>query len=109
MVDGVEPADPEVFRTMLAQTERLGRLVQQLLDLSRLESGALQLDRREFDVAPMLELAVRRLNEGAELYGDSILDKDDQVLEADREEELADDINYTLALAARRRARRLRP
>ncbi len=59
LVDGVEPPDPETLATMLAQTERLGRLVQQLLDLSRLESGAIPLDRREFDVAPMLELAVR--------------------------------------------------
>lgn len=59
LIDGVEPPDPETLRTMLAQVERLGRLVQQLLDLSRLESGTLPLDRREFDVAPMLELAVR--------------------------------------------------
>lgn len=66
LVDGVETADPELLRTMLCQVERLGRLVQQLLDLSRLESGALPLDRREFDVAPMLELAVResRLHSG---------------------------------------------
>ena len=66
IVDGVEPPDPEKLRTMLAQVERLGRLVQQLLDLSRLESGTLPLDRREFDVAPMLELAVRetRLHAG---------------------------------------------
>src|SRR5262245_56913607 len=52
---------------MLAQVERLGRLVQQLLDLSRLESGGVPLDRRVFDVAPMLELAVRetRLHAGS--------------------------------------------
>ena len=45
LVDGVGKADPETLRTMLAQVERLGRLVQQLLDLSRLESGTLPLDR----------------------------------------------------------------
>ena len=49
IVDGVAPPDPETLRTMLAQVERLGRLVQQLLDLSRLESGTLPLDRRLFD------------------------------------------------------------
>ena len=51
---------------MLAQVERLGRLVQQLLDLSRLESGTLPLDRRLFEIEPMLELAVResRLHAG---------------------------------------------
>ncbi len=59
LVDGVEEVDPLTLQTMLAQTQRLGRLVTQLLDLSRLESGAVPLDRREFVVAPMLELAVR--------------------------------------------------
>jgi len=59
LVDGVGRADPETLRTMLAQVERLGRLVQQLLDLSRLESGTLPLDRNFFDVRPMLEHAIR--------------------------------------------------
>ncbi len=35
LVDGVESPDPQTFRTMLAQVERLGRLVTQLLDWSR--------------------------------------------------------------------------
>src|SRR3979490_614057 len=48
-----------MFRTMLAQVERPGRLVTQLLDLSRLESGAVPLDWSEFDVQPVLEHAVR--------------------------------------------------
>ncbi len=55
LVDGIEPADPETLRTMLRQAERLGRLVAQLLDLSRLESGAVPLQRRVFEVAPLLE------------------------------------------------------
>ncbi len=59
LVDGVEAPDPHTFRTMLAQVERLGRLVTQLLDLSRLESGAVPLDWSEFDVKPVLEHAVR--------------------------------------------------
>jgi len=57
IVDGVEPADPEVLRTMLAQTERLGRMVSQLLDLSRLESGGSPLHSRSFALAPLLEQA----------------------------------------------------
>jgi signal transduction histidine kinase len=44
---------------MLAQVERLGRLVKQLLDLSRLESGVVPLERTEFRVEPLLEHAVR--------------------------------------------------
>jgi signal transduction histidine kinase len=59
LVDGVTEPDPETFRTMLTQVERLGRLVKQLLDLSRLESGAVPLDRTEFRVEPLLAHAVR--------------------------------------------------
>ncbi|HET7721673.1 MAG TPA: ATP-binding protein [Acidimicrobiales bacterium] len=55
LVDGVEPADPETLRTMLRQVERLGALVTQLLDLSRLESGAVPLQRRSFELRPLLE------------------------------------------------------
>jgi signal transduction histidine kinase len=59
LVDGVEPPDPQTLRTMLAQVERLGRLVTQLLDLSRLEAGTVPLDRQPFPIAPLLEHAVR--------------------------------------------------
>jgi signal transduction histidine kinase len=59
LVDGVAEPDPETFRTMLTQVERLGRLVKQLLDLSRLESGAVPLERTEFRVEPLLAHAVR--------------------------------------------------
>lgn len=55
LVDGVAAADPETFRTMLKQVERLGRLVSQLLDLSRLESGALPLQRRVFPIREVLD------------------------------------------------------
>ena len=54
VVDGVEPPDPETLRTMLKQVERLSRLVAQLLDLSRLESGAATLERRTFAVGEVL-------------------------------------------------------
>ncbi len=57
LVDGVEPANPETMRTMLRQVERLGTLVAQLLDLSRLESGAVPLQRRSFELGPLLEEA----------------------------------------------------
>ena len=42
----------------LAQTERLGRLVAQLLDLSRMESGAQPLAPVAFPVRPLLERAL---------------------------------------------------
>jgi signal transduction histidine kinase len=68
IVDGVAEPDPETFATMLAQVERLGRLVQQLLDLSRLESGTLALDRRHFEIEPMLDLALRE----SRLHSDAV-------------------------------------
>ena len=55
MVDGVAEPDPETLQTALAQTERLGRLVTELLDLSRIDAGVVPLDRDEFDVAEFLE------------------------------------------------------
>ena len=54
-MDGVEAPDAEVLGTMLRATERLGRLVAQLLDLSRLEAGTEVVDRQPFDLADVLE------------------------------------------------------
>ncbi|MDQ3931885.1 MAG: HAMP domain-containing histidine kinase [Actinomycetota bacterium] len=59
LVDGVEEPDRETFEAMLAQVQRLGRLVGQLLDLSRLESGAVPFEVRPFAIRPVLEDAVR--------------------------------------------------
>ena len=54
VVDGVAEPDPATLRTALAQTQRLGRLVAELLDLSRIDAGALALDREVVALAPML-------------------------------------------------------
>jgi signal transduction histidine kinase len=54
VVDGVAPADPTTLRTALAQTERLGRLVAELLDLSRVDAGVTPLDLEHFELGPML-------------------------------------------------------
>jgi signal transduction histidine kinase len=64
LVDGVEPPDPSALRTALFQTERLGRLVEQLLDLSRLESGKLALHPAPFPVRSLLEQATRECELG---------------------------------------------
>jgi signal transduction histidine kinase len=53
VVDGVAAADPATLRTALTQTERLGRLVTELLDLSRIDAGVLALDLDEFAVADL--------------------------------------------------------
>jgi signal transduction histidine kinase len=59
LVDGVESPDPETFETMLRQVQRLGRLVAQLLDLSKLESGAVPLQRQPFVVGPLIDKVLR--------------------------------------------------
>ena len=59
LVDGVDTPSPDQLETALAQTERLGRLVEQLLDLSRLESGGLVMRRAPFSLAPMLDQVAR--------------------------------------------------
>ncbi|CAN5565670.1 HAMP domain-containing sensor histidine kinase [soil metagenome] len=69
IVDGVAPADQATLQTMLGQTQRLGRLVEQLLDLSRLESGTVPLELQPFAVKPMLEQTVRESSLGPEHGG----------------------------------------
>jgi signal transduction histidine kinase len=59
IVDGVAEAEPATMRTALAQTERLGRLVAELLDLSRLDAGVVPLNRAQIDVAGFLDGVVR--------------------------------------------------
>jgi signal transduction histidine kinase len=66
LVDGVEPTDPAALQTALAQTERLGRLVTQLLDLSKLESGGVPMRHEQFELAPLLDQAARECQLGGE-------------------------------------------
>ncbi|RAY10784.1 two-component sensor histidine kinase [Actinomadura craniellae] len=60
IADGVTPVRPDTLRVALDQTERLGRLVTQLLDLSRVDGGGALLDRTRFDVRPFLDAAVEQ-------------------------------------------------
>ncbi len=62
-VDGVEPVDPA---KLLVQVERLGRLVEQLLDLSKLEAGVAPLARTEFPAKELLDHVVREWRPAAE-------------------------------------------
>jgi signal transduction histidine kinase len=54
LVDGVEPVEPPALESMLRQVERLGTLVEQLLELSKLESGAVPLERLRIPVGALL-------------------------------------------------------
>jgi signal transduction histidine kinase len=60
IVDGVSEPDPATLRAALAQTERLGRLVTELLDLSKVNAGAIPLNRSDIDVTDFLIAAVEQ-------------------------------------------------
>ncbi|MFD7920115.1 ATP-binding protein [Streptomyces sp. NPDC059740] len=62
VVDGVIEPDPETMRTALRQTERLGRLVEHLLDLSRLDNGVVPLHAWRFEVWPYLSGVLKEAN-----------------------------------------------
>jgi signal transduction histidine kinase len=88
LLDGVERPDPETLQVMLAQSERLGRLVDQLLDLSRLESGDVPLERGSVELAPLVsevlsEIEVARPERGVRLA--DAVPKDIPPVFADRE------------------------
>jgi len=58
IVDGVAEPEPATLRTALHQTERLGHLVAELLDLSRLDAGVQPLRRVAVDVGYFLDTVV---------------------------------------------------
>jgi signal transduction histidine kinase len=61
LVDGVEQPDPHTLRVALGQTERLGRLVGQLLDLSLLESGGARVEPEPVTLRDFVKQAVHEV------------------------------------------------
>lgn len=57
IIDGVQEPDERTLLAAAAQVARLERMVEQLLDLSRMESEGLQLEPTDFDVAAMIARA----------------------------------------------------
>lgn len=72
MVDGVVEPDDEALSAALAMTERLGRLVGSLLDLSRLEAGAVGLDVVDVPVHDFLQDVVESARIAAEAADRSV-------------------------------------
>jgi signal transduction histidine kinase len=72
IVDGVAQAEPETMRTALTQTERLGRLVAELLDLSRLDAGVMALNHAPIDVPSFLDDVVREAAVNADGAGHDV-------------------------------------
>jgi signal transduction histidine kinase len=72
IVDGVAEPDSATLRVALAQTERLGHLVAEMLDLSRLDAGVVPLRRIEVEVADFLDEAVEQAAVNASGAGRSV-------------------------------------
>jgi signal transduction histidine kinase len=87
IVDGVAEPDPDLLRTALAQTERLGRLVAELLDLSSIDAGVHPLRTLRFELAPFIGevLDEARVVSGGRVTFASIVEPPDADLIADRE------------------------
>ncbi|WP_408022705.1 sensor histidine kinase [Streptacidiphilus fuscans] len=69
VVDGVVEPKPATMAAALEQTERLGRLVAHLLDLSKLADGVDALELRGFEVEPFLAGVLRGLTVDGSVSG----------------------------------------
>jgi signal transduction histidine kinase len=65
LLDGVEQPNRETLQVMLQQSERLSRLVVQLLDLSRLESGDIPFQRQPVALRPLVSEVVSEVGVGS--------------------------------------------
>jgi signal transduction histidine kinase len=86
LIDGVEAESAESLSVMLAHVERLGRLVEQLLDLSKLESGAVPLERSPVRASALLERVATDWRQGALARGiglQLVVEPESLVLNAD--------------------------
>jgi signal transduction histidine kinase len=88
LLDGVEQPDPMLIAVMLQQTERLSRLVDQLLELSRLESGDVPLTLEPVELSSLVEQVVNEVEvarAGRGIHVRNLVSHDLPLLEADRE------------------------
>ena len=69
LADGVVPSSPEALEGALQQTQRLGRLVGYLLDLSRVEAGVVGLELEDVRVRDLLDDAVAEAAAAAQTVG----------------------------------------
>ncbi|WP_441250288.1 HAMP domain-containing sensor histidine kinase [Kitasatospora sp. McL0602] len=85
VVDGVVQPNPRTLGAALEQTERLGRLVTHLLDLSKLDGGVVPLDARSFEVRPFLDGVLRGVTVDGATAGGAYARRDDVRLRLDVE------------------------
>jgi signal transduction histidine kinase len=69
IVDGVTDPDPAALEVALGETERLSDLVDDLLDLSRIDAGVIDIDVEQVALTPFLHEAVDAADLGARARG----------------------------------------
>lgn len=83
-VDGVGGPDPVALRTALDQAERLSALVSDLLDLARVDAGAVALSTSQVGVLDLLERGVAEARAtGRQVTYDVVVGPPDLAVEAD--------------------------
>jgi signal transduction histidine kinase len=80
-----EPAEVQGLSVILRQVERLSRLVEHLLDASRLRSGGSGLRRERFDLAALASEVVERMRSAAPRHALAVQAESAAPVEADRE------------------------
>jgi len=87
IADGIERPDRDTMQVMLNQTERLGRLVDQLLDLSKLDSGEVPLQLEPMALAPTVDRVISEFSVGRAVRDIALVAEvpEDLVVDADRE------------------------
>jgi histidine kinase len=62
LIDGVLPPTPETFQNIYRETDRLQRLVADLQELSRVESGAISLNLHPINISRQLETIFQQMH-----------------------------------------------
>lgn len=86
MMDGLFPADPEIYDSMYREVRRLHRLIDDLQTLSRVEAGDIHLDMVTFPLSTSIQQVASQLRpqaEGKDLSLNTNLPEEDPVVCAD--------------------------
>lgn len=90
ILDGIVPKDKEGYYLNIVydETERLSRLINDLLDISSLESGKIKLNKQELDISNLIKYTVTKLESQIHEKGlnvDVMLEKEHQYIIGDND------------------------
>lgn len=72
LIDDVLPADPETYQKIYGEAERISSLVDDLQQISRVEAGVYQLDKKYIEVQELIATVVDRLDQQYDEKGVSL-------------------------------------